>query len=94
MKAIFIAIVALCFVLPLCCFVSCSAPVFTIITNNPETQDIDITFQDVDSAWKWVAENIEYKADPYGGWKKLPEETYRDRMVIIVTGKQIGRAHV
>jgi len=40
--------------------------------------DQDIPYQpcSLDEAWQWVSVNIEYRADPQGGRKRSPEETY------------------
>ena len=55
------------------------SPIFYRISANgvPE-QDIDIEFETMEQAWKWIDDSIEYKIDN-PDYKQTPEETYRLR---------------
>lgn len=59
---------------------SCGDPLFKMINSDePYHQDIDYHPKTFAEAWQWVSTNISYQKDPSGGYKKHPEETYKDR---------------
>jgi hypothetical protein len=57
---------------------SCGQPIFARIGGVLE-QDIEFQPESFDAAWRWVDSNITWVADPSGGKKRLPEETYARR---------------
>lgn len=72
MKYLFLALIVFL-------FFSCGQPVFyDIMENELPDQDIDISFDNFDAAWKWVDNNIKYKEEKVQ-YKQTPEETYKLR---------------